>query len=161
MPQQVAPSHVSGPRLTKTLIARARILGDIKLILSEVIAAIPDDDGIEPLAVPRTAGQFDDGQGTIPRKVSAPPPPAVPVVLPRQVGPKKYTARIVYSVADHRPNAQLTITAEPIYHFIKDHPGCTSLQIQKSLKLRDGQLSGALHRLTVNGWIRTSPAIKK
>lgn len=159
----LAEQQVIQDTIARRTMERADLLSEVKRILATLVQAIPE---VEPLEVPRQAAEeslarFSDAPGTIPRKIATPPPPyRAPVTSGRQVGPKRYAARIVYEVNDKVPTTGLTITAEPIYFFIREHPKCNADQIQRKMKLRDGQLSGALHRLTVGGWIRTSPAKK-
>lgn len=70
-----------------------------------------------------------------------------------------YRPRVTYRVTFREvpKRKPLTAATAPIYEFIAKNPGVTAQSLQSRLRLRDGQLWGALRRLTEAKLIRTLP----
>lgn len=139
------------------------LLSVVRQILGTVVEAIPDPTdpaGVYVAPERRPPGTFLPPH-PMRRATDAPVLPARPKAPSGKKGTKTvladYRPRVAYHPTHKSPSVRkpLPDTDATVYAAILASPGITAKPLQTRLKLRDGQLWGAIRRLTQRHLIRT------
>lgn len=147
------------PTVTPDLVATIRAcLNSVLDALPEPSARVPALRAGQVINRPVLVNMHPMRRTTDQAGATRPPQPGRSPERPQKAPRTAYRPRVVYHVTTRRPPTRVPLpaTEAAVYGQIQKHPGIAARMIQTTLKLRDGQLWGAVRRLTLAKLIRTA-----